>query len=66
MKNLENSRIIKVDGQPSEFTAIPFDEALNTLIRNKKKNAKKIENNKKILLSNWQTFMQKNSEKNQC
>jgi len=66
MKRLKNRSIIAVNGYPAEFTAIPFDEALNLLIQYKKKNAKTAQNSKKELLSNWQTLMKKNSTNSNC
>ena len=63
LKRLQDKNIIKIMvGRPAKFSALPFEEALNLLIQCKKKNAKTAQNNKKELLSDWQTMIKKNSE----
>jgi sugar-specific transcriptional regulator TrmB len=64
LKRLQDKKIIKtIVGRPTKFSALPFEEALNLLIQNKKKNAKKAQNNKKELLSEWQIIIKKKSKK---
>jgi sugar-specific transcriptional regulator TrmB len=64
LKRLQDKKIIKtILGRTTEFSALPFEEALNLLIQNKKKNAKKAQNNKKELLSEWQIIIKKKSKK---
>lgn len=64
LKRLQDKKIIRIIvGRPAKFSALPFEEALNLLIQNKKKNAKKAQNNKKELLSDWQIIIKKESKK---
>jgi sugar-specific transcriptional regulator TrmB len=64
LKRLQDKKIIKtIVGCPTKFSALPFEEALNLLIQHKKKNAKKAQNNKKELLSDWQIMIKKKSKK---
>ena len=60
LKRLEDKKIIRIIvGHPAKFAALPFEEALNLLIKYKKKNAKKAQNNKKELLSDWKIIIKK-------
>jgi sugar-specific transcriptional regulator TrmB len=60
LKRLQDKKIIKIaSGHPAEFSALPFEEALNLLIQHKKKNAKTAQNNKKELLAYWQIMIKK-------
>lgn len=51
LKLLITKELIKKDG--SEFYALPFEEALELLIKNEKEQAKSIEKSREELLVNW-------------
>ena len=58
LKNLMVKKIIKSNLEhPAIFTAVPFEKALQTLIRIKEDNAEKIEEKKNEYLSLWNLNM---------
>jgi sugar-specific transcriptional regulator TrmB len=64
--NLQNKGIIFADPKnQNEFSALPFEKALESLIRIEKKQTLNIQEAKATLLSTWQTMINKNNMKNQ-
>ena len=62
LKRLQNkSVIIANDEHPAEFSALPFEEVLDLLIKIKKEQAQAVHETKKELLSSWLTMMKKTS-----
>lgn len=62
LKNLQNKGIIIAElKNQNGFSALPFKEALESLIRKEKKQTKKIQETKEILLSNMKNIIKKNS-----
>lgn len=61
LRNLQTKRLVTKD--PPIFSALPFEEALNLLIKHKKNNTKTAQNNKKELLSDWQLIISKKPKK---
>lgn len=64
MKRLQNRGIIIVKNEhPAEFSALPFEEALNLLMKVKEKKAQALQEEKEKLLSSWKILLKKNSRK---
>ena len=65
LKNLQNKKIVQVSAQQAvEFSAVPFEEAIDLLIEVKKEQAQSLQERKMELLSSWQNLTKKNSENN--
>lgn len=64
LQNLQNKGIILVDLESQNaFSALPFEEALESLIKTEKKQTQNLQETKEALLSNWRIAVKKNSEK---
>jgi len=62
LKNLQNKGLIIAElKNQNGFSALPFEEALEALIKTEKKQTKKIQETKETLLSNLKTIIKKNS-----
>ena len=62
LKNLQNKGIIVADIEnQNAFSALPFDKALESLIKMEKKQTLIIQETNETLLSNWKTMIKKNS-----
>jgi sugar-specific transcriptional regulator TrmB len=48
---------------PSQFYAIPFEDALDLLVETNLKQAQSIEQNKKVILGDWISLIKENSKK---
>jgi HTH-type transcriptional regulator, sugar sensing transcriptional regulator len=65
LKNLQDKRLVKASAQHAvEFSAVPFEKAINLLIEVKKEQAQSLQQRKMELLSSWQNLTKKNSENN--
>jgi len=65
LKNLLDKQIVKVSAQRTvEFSAVPFEKAIDLLIEIKKEQAQSLQERKMELLSIWQTMAKKRSENN--
>lgn len=65
LKNLQNKKIVKASAQQAvEFSAVPFEKAIDLLIEVKKERAHSLQERKMELLSSWQNIAKKNSENN--
>ena len=56
----DNGVIVANDERKSSFSALPFEEALKSLIMKEKEQTSKMEN---TLISTWKTIVKKNSVK---
>jgi sugar-specific transcriptional regulator TrmB len=64
LKELSNLGIIHFSiKDPSKFTAMPFEDVIDVFIEVKKEQAKKMQESREELLSNWNTILKKNSAK---
>lgn len=62
LKNLQNKRIVNVTREYSaQFTALPFEKALDLLAEAKRKEAQSIEENKKEIIANWGSITPRNT-----
>ncbi len=62
LKRLQNKAVIIAnDEHPAEFSALPFEEVLDLLIKIKKEQAQAVHETKKEILSSWLTMMKKTS-----
>ena len=62
LKNLQNKGIIIAElKNQNGFSALPFEEALEALIKTKKKQTKKIQETKETLLLNLKTIKKKST-----
>jgi sugar-specific transcriptional regulator TrmB len=60
LKYLQNNGVIAPDTETQDaFTALPFEEALESLIKKEKKQTQNLEETKETLLSNWRTMIKK-------
>lgn len=65
LKNLQDKKIVQASVQQAvEFSAVPFEKAIDLLIEVKKEKAKSLQERKMELLASWQSLIKKNSENN--
>ena len=65
LKNLQDKKIVEASAQQAvEFSAVPFEKAIDLLIEVKKEQAQNLQERKMELLSSWQNMAKKNSENN--
>ena len=65
LKNLQDKRVVKASAQETvEFSAVPFEKAMDLLIEVKKEQAQNLQERKMELLSSWQNLNEKKSENN--
>ena len=65
LKNLQDKRVVKASAQETvEFSAVPFEKAMDLLIEVKKEQAQNLQERKMELLSSWQNLKEKKSENN--
>jgi sugar-specific transcriptional regulator TrmB len=61
LKNLRSKEIVNTTlKRPAQFSAVPFDKALNLLIQARLKEARYVEQNREEILSRWNSMMTKN------
>ena len=62
LKSLQNKRIVNVTREYSaQFSALPFETALDILAEAKRKEAQSIEENKEEILSHWRSMTPRNA-----
>ncbi len=62
LKNLQSKRIIKVTRDyAAQFSALPFEKALDLLTEAQRKEAQSIEKNKKEIITNWRAITPRNA-----
>jgi len=62
LKSLQNKKIINVTREYSaQFSALPFEKALNLLAQTKRKEAQHIEENKEEIIANWRSMSPRNA-----
>lgn len=60
LSDLQTQKIVRASIEnPSEFTAMPFEEMINLLIEIKKEKAKAMQESKEELLSSWRTIIKR-------
>jgi sugar-specific transcriptional regulator TrmB len=65
LKKLQDKKIVKASAkQTIEFSAVPFEKAIDLLIQLKKEQAQSLQERKTELLSSWQNVTKKESEDN--
>ena len=65
LKNLQDKKLIQISAQQTvEFSAVPFEKAIDLLIEVKKEQAQSLQERKMELLSSWQNMAKKNSDNN--
>jgi len=65
LKNLQDKMIVQASAQQTvEFSAVPFEKAIDLLIEVKKDKAQSLQERKMELLASWQSLIKKNSENN--
>jgi sugar-specific transcriptional regulator TrmB len=65
LKKLQDKKIIKASvKQTIEFSAVPFEKAIDVLIQLKKEQAQSLQERKTQLLSSWQSVTKKEPEDN--
>jgi len=65
LRNLQDKKIVKVSAQQTvEFSAVPFEKAIDLLIEVKKEQAQSLQERKMRLLSIWQKITKEKSENN--
>ena len=65
LKTLQDKRIVQASAQQTvEFSAVPFEKAMDLLIEVKKEKAKSLQERKMELLASWQSMIKKDSENN--
>lgn len=64
LKGLQNKRIIKATLKYSvQFSALPFEKALDLLAEAKRKETQRIEENKDELIAHWLSMIQRNDSR---
>jgi len=64
LKDLSNLGIIQFSiKDPTQFTAMPFEDVIDLFIEVKKEQAKTMQESREELISNWKTILKKNSAK---
>ena len=59
LKKLQDKKLVKAsDQQTVEFSAVPFEKAIDLLIEVKKEQAQNLQEKKLELLSSWQNITQ--------
>ncbi len=62
LKSLQNKRIVNVTHEYSaQFSALPFETALDILAEAQRKEAQSIEENKEEILSHWRSMTPRNA-----
>ena len=65
LKNLQDKKIVQASTQQTiEFSAVPFEKAIDLLIEVKKEKAQSLQERKMELLVSWQSMIKKDSENN--
>ena len=65
LKNLQDKKIVQASTQQTiEFSAVPFEKAIDLLIEVKKEKAQSLQERKMELLASWQSMIKKDSENN--
>jgi len=65
LKKLQDKKVVKASAkQIIEFSAVPFEKAIDQLVRLKKEQAQSLQERKMQLLSSWHSVTKKESEDN--